>query len=150
MDATLFRRLVAGIPQTADTWSERARQDHDLEDFPPYSNEEIATTAAFLHGQEDATSSALPDNIDDEEEKEEVGWVDDVDIATSYPQLIPALMTFCIDGISTEIIETFGVTNAASCRSFFPSSHGISRSLSMWGSAPSTSQQFIEFGRRAG
>jgi hypothetical protein len=37
MDTTLFRRLVAGIPQTTDTWSERARQDHGLEDFLPYS-----------------------------------------------------------------------------------------------------------------
>jgi hypothetical protein len=73
MDATLFRRLVAGIPRTADTWSERARQDHDLEDFLPYSDEEIATIAAFLHGQEDATSSTLPDNDDEEEEEEEVG-----------------------------------------------------------------------------
>jgi hypothetical protein len=67
MDATLFRRLAAGISRTADTWSERARQDHDLEDFLSYSDEEIATVATFRHGQEEATSSALPDNDDDEE-----------------------------------------------------------------------------------
>jgi hypothetical protein len=54
--------FVAGIPRTADTWAERARQDHDLEDFLPDSDEEIGTIAAFLHGQEDATSSALSDD----------------------------------------------------------------------------------------
>jgi hypothetical protein len=106
MDATLFRRLVARIPRTADTWSERARQDHDFEDFLSYSDEEIATIAAFLHGQEDATNSVLSDNDDDEEE-EEVGWGDDVDIATRDPQLIPALTTLCVDGRSPEIIEAF-------------------------------------------
>jgi hypothetical protein len=108
MDATLFRRLFAGIPRTADTWCERARQDHDLEDFLLYSDEEIATIAAFLHGQEDVTNSVLPDSDDDEEE-EEVGWGDDVDIANKGPQLIPALTTFCVDGISHEIIESFAV-----------------------------------------
>jgi hypothetical protein len=48
------------------------RQDHDLEDFLPQSDEEIATIASFLHGQEDVTNSALPDN--DDEEEEEIGW----------------------------------------------------------------------------
>jgi hypothetical protein len=41
------------------------------------------------------------------------------------------------------------VTNAASCRSFFPPIHHISGNLSMWGSSPSTGQQFIELGCRA-
>jgi hypothetical protein len=112
MDATLFRRLIAGIPRTTDTWSERARQNHDLEDFLSYSEEEIATIAAFLHSQEDATSPALPDNGDDEEEKE-VDWGDDVDIATRDPQLIPALTTFCVDGISPEVIKAFVVLQAS-------------------------------------
>jgi hypothetical protein len=66
MDTTLFRRIVAGIPRTTDTWSERARQDHDLEHFLPESDREIAIIAAFLHGHEDATSSALSDNDEKE------------------------------------------------------------------------------------
>jgi hypothetical protein len=69
MDATLFRRIVAGIPRTADTWPERARQDHDLEDFLLCSDQEIAIMATFRHGQEDAMSSALPDNDDEEEDR---------------------------------------------------------------------------------
>jgi hypothetical protein len=63
-------------------------------------------------GQEEATNSALPDNDDDEEE-EEVGWDDDADIAVRDPQLIPALTTFCVDGIAPEIIEAFTVLQAS-------------------------------------
>jgi hypothetical protein len=113
MDATLFRRIVAGIPRTGDTWSERAKQDQNLEDFLPYSEEVIATIAAFLHGQEDATSSALSNNDNDEEEEEAVGWGDEVDIATRDLQLILGLTTFCVDGISPDIIKAFVVLQAS-------------------------------------
>jgi hypothetical protein len=85
------------------------RQNHDLEDFLSYSDEEIAAIAAFLHGQEDATSSALPDNDDDEQEEE-------VDIATRESQLIHALTTFCVDGIFPERIEVFIVLQAIAGR----------------------------------
>jgi hypothetical protein len=47
MDPSLFRRLIEGISPRPDTWSERSMQDHDLDDFVAFTDEEIAAIAAL-------------------------------------------------------------------------------------------------------
>jgi hypothetical protein len=49
MDSSLFRRLIEGLSPRPDTWPERPIQDHDVDDFVPLTDREIATIAAFLY-----------------------------------------------------------------------------------------------------
>jgi hypothetical protein len=55
MDHSLFQRLIKGLSPRPDTWSERSMQDHDLDDFLAFADEEIFAIAAFLHEERETT-----------------------------------------------------------------------------------------------
>jgi hypothetical protein len=73
MDSSLFRRLIEGILPRPDTWLERSMQDHDLDDFVAFTEEEIAAIAAFLYDKRETASPVVPDETDTQEE-EDIDW----------------------------------------------------------------------------
>jgi hypothetical protein len=47
MDRILFQRLIEVIFPRPDTWSEHSMQDHDVDDFAAFTDEEIATICSI-------------------------------------------------------------------------------------------------------
>jgi hypothetical protein len=75
-------------------------QDHDLDDFVSFTDEEIAAIAAFLHEERETASPVVPD-------EEDVDWDGEDDIGRSDPQMIPPLTTFSLEGLSQDVIDGF-------------------------------------------
>jgi hypothetical protein len=86
MDRNLFRRLIEGISPRPDTWSEGSMQDHDLDDFVAFTDEEIAAIAAFLHEERETASPVVVDETDIQEE-EDINWdgEDNIERAAATP-----------------------------------------------------------------
>jgi hypothetical protein len=70
MDLSFFQRLIEGIPPRPDTWSERSMQDHNLDDFVAFTDEEIAAIAVFLYEERETAGSVVPDEMDTQEEED--------------------------------------------------------------------------------
>jgi hypothetical protein len=81
-------------------------QDHNLDDFVAFTDEETAAIAAFLHEERETASSVVPDETHAHEE-EDVDWDGEDDIGRSDPQMIPPLTAFYLEGLSKDIIDGF-------------------------------------------
>jgi hypothetical protein len=83
-------------------------QDHDLDDFVPYSDAEMADIAAFLPEQRNIASPIATDRHANEEEADEDSELDEPDdVPTSDPRLIPPLTDFCLDDLPDDILDEF-------------------------------------------
>jgi hypothetical protein len=92
MDHSLFRLLIEDNSPRPDTWSKRSMQDHDLNDFVTFTDEEIAAIAAFIHEERETVSPVVPDETDTQEE-EDIDWDGEDDIvqgAATSPNIISA------------------------------------------------------------
>jgi hypothetical protein len=81
-------------------------QDHDLDDFAAFTDEEIAAIAAFLHEERETASPVVPEETDAQEE-EDIDWDGQDDIRRSDPQMIPPLTTFYLEELLKDIINGF-------------------------------------------
>jgi hypothetical protein len=81
-------------------------QDHDLDDFVAFTDEEIATIAAFLHEERETAIPVVPDETDTQED-EDISWDGEDDIGRGDPQMIPPLTTLDLEGLSKDIIDGF-------------------------------------------
>jgi hypothetical protein len=86
MDRSLFQRLIEGIPLRPDNWSERSMQDHTIDDFGVFIDEEIAAIAAFFYEERETASSVVSEETDTQEE-EDIDWdgADDIGQAAATP-----------------------------------------------------------------
>jgi hypothetical protein len=86
MEAGFFRRVIEGLPRNSDTCSQRAMQDHDLDDFPGYPAAEIAAIAKFPDELR-LTPDPVPLDSEDAEEENDISSDDDCDASISDSQL---------------------------------------------------------------
>jgi hypothetical protein len=79
MDPGFFRCLIEAISPRPDAWSKRSMQDHNLDDFVAFTDEEIAAIAACLHEERKTASPIVPDETNTQEE-EDIDWDGEDDI----------------------------------------------------------------------
>jgi hypothetical protein len=81
-------------------------QDHDLDDYVAFTNDDVAVIAAFLHEERERANSVVSDETDTQEE-EDIDWDGEDDFGRSDPQMIPPLTTFYLEGLFKDIIDGF-------------------------------------------
>jgi hypothetical protein len=81
-------------------------QDHDLDDFVAFTDEEITAIAAFLHEERETASLVVLDETDTQEEND-IDWDGEDNIGRSNPQMIPPLTAFYLEGLPKDIIDGF-------------------------------------------